>query len=248
MFRIFLPIALIFIYITANAQNPQTNNNSKPDWEGGYPDGCTTVAVGKLATFDGSSMTSHTDDSHRTRSNLDIVPPMQHENNEQVTLYKRENDDTQKMPTYKKVPTGKIPQIEYTNGYINTAYPCINDHQVAIGETTFGGREELKSDAGLIDCQRLCMLMLERGKTAREAIEIAGELLEEYGWIDYGEMLTITDPNEVWVIEILGAGKDKIGAVWAAQRVPDEHIFVGANGSRIRQIDTENPDYFMYSR
>ncbi len=70
------------------------------------------------------------------------------------------------------------------------------------------------------------MLMLERGKTAREAIEIAGELLEEYGWIDYGEMLTIADPNEVWVIEILGPGKDKLGAVWAAQRVPDDDIFL----------------------
>jgi dipeptidase len=246
MFRILLSTAIIFIYLNTYAQNEESRYN-RSDWEGGYPEGCTTVAVGKLATFDGSCMTSHTDDSHRTRSNLDIVPPMQHENNEQVTLYKRENDDTQKMPSYKKVPTGKIPQVDYTYGYINTAYPCINDQQVAIGETTFGGREELKSDSGLIDCQRLCMLMLERSKTAREAIEIAGELLEEYGWIDYGEMLTIADPNEVWVFEVVGPGKGKLGAVWAAQRVPDEHIFVGANASRIRQIDTENPDYFMYS-
>ena len=246
MFRILLPIALIFIYITASAQNQQSNNN-KPDWEGGYPDGCTTVAVGKLASFDGSVMTSHTDDSHRTRSNLDIVTAMSHESDEMVTLYKRENDDTQKMPSYKNIPTGQIPQIDYTFGYINTAYPCLNDQQVAIGETTFGGREELKSDSGLIDCQRLCMLMLERGKTARDAIRIAGELLKEYGWIDEGEVLTIADPNEVWVIEILGPGKGKLGAIWAAQRVPDEHIFVAANGSRIRQIDVNNPDYFMFS-
>src|SRR4030066_719637 len=172
MFRIFLVIALILIYLTAYAQNPQTNKNNKPDWEGGYPDGCTTVAVGKLASYDGSVMTSHTDDSHRTRSNLDIVPAMRHEGDELVTLYRRENDDTQRMPAYKNIPTGKIPQIDYTFGYINTAYPCINDQQVAIGETTFGGREELKSDKGLIDCQRLCMLMLERGKTAREAKRI----------------------------------------------------------------------------
>ncbi len=246
MFRILLPIALIIIYLTASAQNQQSNNN-KPDWEGGYPDGCTTVAVGKLASFDGSVMTSHTDDSHRTRSNLEIVPAITHESDAMVTLYVRENDDTQKMPAYKNVPIGKIPQIENTFGYINTAYPCINDQQVAIGETTFGGREELKSEKGLIDCQRLCMLMLERGKTARDAIKIAGELLDVYGWNDYGEMLTIADPNEVWVFEIVGSGKGKLGAVWAAQRVPDDHIFVGANGSRIRQIDTENPDYFMYS-
>ncbi|MBK9099160.1 MAG: C69 family dipeptidase [bacterium] len=248
MFRIFLPIALILFCLTAFSQNKQTNGEDKPDWEGGIPDGCTTVAVGKLASFDGSVMTSHTDDSHRTRSNLDIVPAMRHDSDELVTLYKRGIDDTQKMPAYSNIPTGQIPQIDYTYGYINTAYPCINDQQVAIGETTFGGREELKTDKGLIDCQRLCMLMLERAKTAREAIEIAGELLEMYGWIDDGEMLTIADPNEVWVFEVLGPGKDKIGAVWAAQRVPEDHIFVGANGSRIRQIDTENPDYFMYSK
>jgi dipeptidase len=241
-------IVTFFFFISIFfAQAQQIKDNDKSDWINGYPDGCTTVAIGKLASFDGSSMTSHTDDSHRTRSNLDIVPAMQHESNEQVTLYKRENDDTQKMPSYKNIPTGKIPQVDYTYGYINTAYPCLNDQQVAIGETTFGGREELKSDNGLIDCQRLCQLMLERGKTAREAIEVAGKLLKEYGWIDDGEVLTIVDPNEVWVIEIIGPGKGKIGAVWAAQRVPDDHIFVAANGSRIRQIDVNNPDYFMFS-
>jgi dipeptidase len=247
MFKIFLQAFIILFSSLFFSSQAQENSTSKPDWEGGYPDGCTTVAVGKLASFDGSVMTSHTDDSHRTRSNLDIVQPMTHESDETVTLYKRGNDDTQRMPAYKNIPTGKIPQIDYTFGYINTAYPCINDQQVAIGETTFGGREELRSDSGLIDCQRLCMLMLERGKTARDAIRIAGELLEEYGWIDDGEMLTIADPNEVWVFEVVGPGKGKLGAVWAAQRVPDDHISVGANGSRIRQIDTENPDYFMYS-
>ena len=244
MHKIFLTAVIFLFSSIIFSLHPQ---NKKHDWEGGYPDGCTTIAVGKLASYDGSVMTSHTDDSHRTRSNLNIVPATFHPKGELVTLYKRENDDTQKMPAYKNIPTGNIPQIDYTYGYINTAYPCINDQQVAIGETTFGGREELKSDKGLIDCQRLCQLMLERAKTAREAIEIAGELLEEYGWNDYGEMLTIADPNEVWVFEILGPGKDKLGAVWAAQRVPDEHIFVGANGSRIREIDTENKDYFMYS-
>ncbi len=248
MFRIFLLALMIVISSIFFSLQSQEEKLSKQDWEGGIPDGCTTVAVGKLASFDGSVMTSHTDDSHRTRSNLDIVPAMRHDSDELVTLYKRGIDDTQKMPAYSNIPTGQIPQIDYTFGYINTAYPCINDQQVAIGETTFGGREELRTDKGLIDCQRLCMLMLERGRTAREAIEIAGELLEVYGWVDDGEMLTIADPNEVWVFEVLGPGKDKIGAVWAAQRVPEDHIFVGANGSRIRQIDTENSDYFMYSK
>jgi len=178
MLKIFLPAVIFLFSSIIFSVHPQ---NSKSDWEGGYPDGCTTIAVGKLASFDGSVMTSHTDDSHRTRSNLNVVPPMHHEDGEMVTLYKRENDDTQKMPSYKDVPTGMIPQIEDTYGYINTAYPCINTEQVAIGESTFGGREELKSDKGLFDCPRLCQLMLERAQTAREAIEIAGELLEEYG-------------------------------------------------------------------
>ena len=247
MLRKYSIVAFLFFISITFAQSQQIKNNDKSDWINGYPDGCTTIAVGKLASFDGSVMTSHTDDSHRTRSNLTIVPAMHHERGELVTLYKRENDDTQKMPSYRNVPTGNIPQIDYTYGYINTAYPCLNDQQVAIGETTFGGREELKSDNGMFDCPRLCQLMLERGKTAREAIKVAGELLKEYGWIDDGEMLTIVDPNEAWVIEILGPGEGKMGAIWAAQRIPDGEVFVGANGSRIRQIDVNNPDYFMYS-
>ena len=235
---------LLFSYHTLSQDLEET----KFDWEGGYPDGCTTIMVGKLASFDGSVMTSHTDDSHRTRSWMDIVPSMEHKLGETVTMYKREKDDTKKMPSYKHVPVGEIPQVDYTNGYVNSAYPCINDKQLAVGETTFGGKEELKSDKGLIDCQRLIKLMLERTSTARDAIKLAGELLEEYGWNDWGEILTIADPKEAWVLEVLGAGKDKVGAVWVAQRVPDEHIFVAANGSRIREIQTDNPDYFMYSK
>jgi dipeptidase len=241
------PLILSFFLVYSSLTFTQVNNSNKFDWEGGVPDGCTTIMVGKLASYDGSVMTSHTDDSHRTRSWMDVVPAMPHDRGEMVTLYQREKDDTKKMPTYKHVPTGKIPQVDYTNGYINSAYPCINDHQVAIGETTFGGRDECKSDKGLIDCQRLCMLMLQRATTAREAIEIAGELLKQYGWNDWGETLTIADPNEAWVLEIVGPGKDKTGAVWVAQRVPDEHITISANASRIRQIDINNPDYFMYS-
>ncbi|HEY7751754.1 MAG TPA: C69 family dipeptidase [Ignavibacteriaceae bacterium] len=238
--------AVLFLNFQISAQ--EKNFEDRPDWEGGEPDGCTTIAVGKLASYDGSVMTSHTDDSHRTRSSMDIVQAMTHPKGTMRELFKRGNDDTKKMPSYSDILTGRIPQVDYTHGYINTAYACINDKQVAIGETTFGGRDELKSDKGLIDCQRLCQLMLERASTARDAIKIAGELLEQYGWCDYGEMLTIVDPNEAWVFEIVGPGKDKMGAVWAAQRILDDHIFVGANGSRIRQIDVNNPDYFMFSK
>ncbi len=219
----------------------------KSDWKGGFPEGCTTITVGKLASWDGSVITSHTDDSHRTRSWINIVPPKKHKKGETVTMYKRVAVDTLAMPAYGHIPIGEIPQVKYTNGYINTAYPGLNDKQLGIGESTFGGREELQSDSGLIDCQRLCKLMLERCDNARDAIKTGGELIEKYGWIDEGEALTIADKNEVWHMEIVGPGKGKKGAVWVAQRVPDDHIAVNANASTIKEIDLNNPDYFMAS-
>jgi dipeptidase len=123
----------------------------------------------------------------------------------------------------------------------------MNEKQLAIGESTFGGREILQSDNGLIDCQRLCQLMVERCSTAREAIKMAGELTQQYGWNDAGECLTIADKNEVWHFEIVGPGKGLKGAIWAAQRVPDDHVGVNANASTIKEIDVKNSDFFMAS-
>jgi len=163
-------------------------------------------------------------------------------------MYRRVADDSLKMPAYRHIPIGEIPQARQTFQYLNTAYPCMNQYQLGVGESTFGGRDELQSDEGLIDCQRLCLLMVERCKTAREAIELAGELTGEYGWNDFGECLTIADKKEVWHLEIVGPGKGKVGSVWAAQRVPDNHISVNANASRIREINLDDPDHFMASR
>ena len=219
----------------------------KSDWEGGYPEGCTSITVGKNASADGSVMTSHTDDSHRTRSWVDIQPAKTHQSGETVTMYKRVSTDSLAMPAYAHKPIGTIPQVDKTYGFINTAYPCMNTEQLAMGESTFGGREELQSDAGLIDCQRLCQLMLERCTTARDAIKMADELTKKYGWNDAGECLTIADPKEVWHFEIVGPGKGKVGAVWAAQRVPDDHIAVNANASTIKFIDLKDKDHFMAS-
>lgn len=219
----------------------------KSDWLGGFPEGCTSITVGKLASVDGSVMTSHTDDSHRTRSWLDIQPPKTFEKGASATMYKRVSCDTTVMPSYSHNPIGEIPQVENTYGFINTAYPCMNEKQLAIGESTFGGRDVLQSDACLIDCQRLCQLMLERCTTAREAIELAGELTAEYGWNDAGECLTIADEKEVWHFEIVGPGKGLVGSIWAAQRVPDDHIGVNANASTIKEIDLKNSDYFIAS-
>lgn len=222
-------------------------SSQTPDWEGGIPDGCTSITVGAKASIDGSVITSHTDDSHRTRSWMDIVPAKKHSHKETVTMFNRIPCDSFAMPTYAHIPIGDIPQVKYTYQYLNTAYPSLNEKQLAIGESTFGGRPELKSDQGLIDCQRLCQLILERCSSAREAISMSGNLLAEYGWNDYGECLTIADKNEVWHLEIVGPGKGKTGAVWVAQRVPDDHISVNANASTIKEIEKDNKDYFMYS-
>ncbi|MDZ7724963.1 MAG: C69 family dipeptidase [candidate division KSB1 bacterium] len=221
--------------------------SAKQDWEGDRPDGCTSITVGKLASDDGWVSTSHTCDSHRTRSWLDITKRQTHTPGSKVTMRKRVNDDSKTMPTYKKIETGQITQADTTYGFINTAYPCMNEHQLAIGESTFGGRESLRSEKGLIDCQQLVQLMLERCKTVKEAIHLSGTLLKTYGWNDYGECLTIADTEQVWHLEIVGPGKGNKGAVWAAQRVPDDHVSVNANASRIRQVDVSDSEYFLAS-
>jgi dipeptidase len=219
----------------------------KIDWTDGFPEGCTSITVGRLASADGSVITSHTDDSHRTRSWINIIPAKDFSGSSKIPLLRRVVDDSKKMPAYTYEKVGEIPQVNHTFAFINTAYPCMNENQVGIGESTFGGRNELQSDKGLIDCQYLCQLMVERSKTAREAIMIADELTKEYGWSDFGEALTISDPNEVWHFEILGPGKGKVGAVWAAQRIPDDHVSIVANASRIMEIDPDNSDYFLTS-
>jgi dipeptidase len=241
-FNLILIAAIVLNTAFVNAQTAD-----KSDWEGGVPEGCTTITAGKLATADGSVITSHTDDSHRTRSWIDVVPAQKHKKGDMVTMYKRVQNDSLKMPAYAHIKVGEIPQVKKTNGYINTAYPSLNGKQLGIGESTFGGREELQSDSGIIDCQRLCLLMLERTDNARDAIKMAGELLKEYGWNDYGEVLTIADKKEVWHFEVVGPGKGKVGAIWVAQRVPDDHISVNANASTIKEIDLKKPDYFMAS-
>ncbi len=240
--KITIQLIQLFLFIVIGAQA-----QDKSDWMGGVPEGCTSITVGKSASTDGSVMTSHTDDSHRTRSWMDIVPAKDHKKNETETMYKRVAFDSLAMPSYKHNPIGEIPQVAHTYAFLNTAYPCMNEKQLGIGESTFGGREELQSDNGLIDCQRLCQLMLERCTTARDAIKMAGELTKKYGWMDYGECLTIADKKEVWHFEIVGPGKGKTGSVWAAQRVPDDQVAVNANASTIKEIDLQNPDYFLAS-
>jgi len=146
-----------------------------------------------------------------------------------------------------RVPVGEIPQVSVTYKFLDAAYPIMNEHQLAIGETTTGGKGELRSTEGLIDAPELYRLVLERATNAREAIRIADQLTKEFGYNDWGECFTFADPEEVWFFEILGPGRGKIGAVWAAVRLPDDHIAVSANAHRILELDLGDPDHYMAS-
>jgi dipeptidase len=177
---------------------------------------------------------------------MTIVPAAKHKPGTTAKVY-YEPKRTKGPADTERLETGEIPQVAETYAYLNAAYPIMNEHQLAIGETTIGSRRELVSEAGIIDAPELYRLVLERAKTAREAIRVADELTKAHGYNDWGECFTFADPKEVWHFEIHGPGKGKIGAVWAAQRVPDDEIGVSANAGRIRQIDLADPDFFLAS-
>lgn len=208
-------------------------------------DSCTSVFVGRLASTDGSTMTSHSCDSGTDRTWITKVPRAAHKPGETEKVY-HEPKRTKGPEDTDRIETGEIEQPAETFAYMNAAYPIMNEYQLAIGETTIGGRMELKSD-GIIDAPELFRLLLERAKTAREAIKIADELTRKYGYNDYGESFTFADTKEVWLFEIYGPGKGNKGAVWAAQRVPDDEVGVSANASRIRKLDLKNKDFFLAS-
>lgn len=210
-------------------------------------DACTTITVGKQATADGSVITTHTCDSRQDRTWIDIVPAKKHKPGTMRKAYLKSHMTDSAYDLSKQELKGELPQVPVTHKYLNSTLPCINEHQLAVGEATFGGKREMRSDVGCIDYYEVNRLMVERAKTAREAIKVADEVTKKYGYIDGGECFTIADPKEVWHLEIIGPGKGKKGAVWVAQRVPDDHVSVNANGSRIREIDLSKPDYFMAS-
>lgn len=209
-------------------------------------EGCTSVIVGKKASADGSTMTSHTCDSGTDRTWINIVPNRKHKAGSETPVY--QNPKRSSGPgDPDMIEAGYIEQERETFAYINTAYPVMNEHQLAIGETTFGGKRELRSDEGLLNCPELYRLALERAKTAREAIRVIDELTRQYGYNDVGECFTFADPEETWHFEILGPGKGKIGAVWAAVRIPDDEVGVSANASRIRTLDLDDSENYMAS-
>jgi dipeptidase len=140
---------------------------------------------------------------------------------------------------------GRIPQVPHTYSVVGN----MNENQVAIGETTFGGREQLQKQPGAImDYGSLIYVALQRAKTAREAIEVIAGLMEKYGYASEGESFSISDPNEVWIMEIIGKGEGEKGAVWVAERIPDGYISGHANQARITTFPMNDPANCLFAK
>ena len=207
---------------------------------------CTSIMVGKQASMDGSVITSHTCDGvYRTWVSME--PARDYDSKAVKPVYKGTVHTSYRTDTTGVTLAGTIPQVAHTYAYLNTAYPCMNEKQLAIGETTFGGPKCLVNKEGMFNIEELMRVILERCDNARDAIRLIGDLVKQYGYGDSGECLTIADPNEVWQLEIMGCGEKEIGAIWAAQRIPDEHVGVSANIPRIGRMNRANTDYFMAS-
>jgi len=210
------------------------------------PESCTSIQVGRLATVDGSVITCHTCDGNY-RQWLNIVPRQKWADKSMTKIFSGKMHTETSTDLIGVVQTGEIPQVPETYRFMNTAYPCLNEYGLAIGETTIGGRRELVNNEGMFMIEELERIALERCKTAREAIKLIGELVKQYGYGDFGECITIADGKEVWHFEIMGAGPLEKGAVWAAVRIPDDHVGISANIPRIAEIDLKNPDRYMAS-
>jgi dipeptidase len=194
---------------------------------------CTNFLVTKGASADGSTMISYTADSHVLYGELYFWAARDYPEGAML--------DVVEWDTGKKL--GKIKQVRHTYTVIGN----MNEHQLAIGETTFGGREELVDTNGKIDYGSLIYITLQRAKTAKEAIQIFGDLVAEYGYCSEGESFSISDPNEVWILEMIGKGPGNKGAVWVAQRIPDGYISGHANQARITTFPLNDPENCLYA-
>lgn len=196
---------------------------------------CTNLIAGKGATTDGSVMMSYSADSHNLFGFLHHSPAARHPKG---AMRKITDWDTGK-------PLGEIPQVAETYNVVGN----MNEHQLAIGESTWGGREELADTTGqsVMDYGSLIYVALERARNAREAIDVMTDLVEKYGYASEGESFTIADKNEVWVMEMIGKGAEK-GAVWIAVRIPDNAISGHANEPRIRKVDLKDKENVRYSK
>ena len=195
---------------------------------------CTNLIVGKNASVDGSVMFSYSADSYGMFIGLYHFPAAKHAKGE---MRKIRDWDSNK-------PLGEIPEARETYNVVGN----MNEWQVSIGETTYGGREEMVDTTGIIDYGSLIYIALQRSKTARQAIEVMTTLANTYGYCSSGESFTICDPNEAWIMELQGKGPGEKGAVWVAVRIPDDCISAHANQSRIHRFDLRDRENVMYAK
>jgi len=196
---------------------------------------CTNFLITKGASVDGSTMITYSADSHTLYGELYFQPAADYPEGALRDIYEW---DTGKF-------LGRIPQVQHTYSVVGN----INEFQLAIGETTFGGREELAKQSGAImDYGSLIYVALQRAKTAREAIEVMTELVEKYGYASSGESFSISDPNEVWIMEMIGKGEGEKGAVWVAQRIPDGYVSGHANQARITTFPMNDEANCVFSK
>ena len=196
---------------------------------------CTNFLITKGASADGSTMITYAADSHVLYGELYHQPAADHPEGAMREIH---DWDSGKF-------MGRIPEISHTYSVIGN----MNEHQVAIGETTFGGRHELHNQPGAImDYGSLIYVGLQRAKTAREAIRVITDLVEEYGYASEGESFSISDPNEAWILELIGKGEGEKGAVWVAMRIPDGYISGHANQARITTFPLNDDDNCLYAK
>ncbi|MFO7880225.1 MAG: C69 family dipeptidase [Bacteroidales bacterium] len=225
---------------------------------------CTVIVAGKKATKDGSVIISHTDCGADCR--IRVVPGRTYEAGAKAPVYWGIQRIDLPLDEHGEI-LGYIPQVEKTYSYFHSAYPHMNEHQLAIGESTTSQHEEVKFDRKdakqIMTVEQAQIFALQRCKTSREAVKLIGHLMETYGFlpscVGESETLAIGDPNEAWIFEVFSVGGDwdpesgKSGAVWAAKRVPDDHALMIPNWSIIREVDTSlntcmaSPNYKQFA-
>jgi len=205
---------------------------------------CTNFLVTPGASVNGTAMITYAADAHVLYGELYFKPAADYPPGTMLDVYEW---DTNKF-------LGRIPQLSHTYSTVGN----MNEHQVAIGETTYGGIRELRDSTGIVDYGSLMYITLQRARTAREAIKIMGELVAEYGYASSGESFSIADPNEVWIMELIGKGNEMVteggktynkykGAVWVAVKIPDGYVSGHANQARIQQFPLDDPENCIYA-
>ena len=195
---------------------------------------CTNLIVGKKASVDGSVLVSYNADDYGMFGHLCHYPAGTHQKGEMRKIFDWDTGEYH----------GEIPEAPVTYNVIGN----INEFQLSIGETTYGGREEMIDTTGILDYGSLIYVTLQRAKTAREAISVMTSLVEKYGYCSSGETFSICDPNEAWIMEMMGTGPGSKGVVWVAMRIPDNAICAHANQSRIGKFDIKDKKNVVCSK